>query len=500
MNRPHTISIHILDDDSLLEIFYFYRPFFLGEDENDQLRLVGGRERWHRGRWWYQLAHVCQRWRILILGSPSYLRLSLVCTNGTPVANMLAHSPPLPLTIDYDGEDAITAEDQKGLLLALEQRHRLRHLRLFFPVLDLQRLVMAIDGEFPILEYLIVEPWPKTSTVLMLPETLQAPNLHHLVLADFNCPRRPRLHPTATSLVTLHLAISHQSAYFQPNVLLQWISFMPQLESLDIAFKFPVPNRDVESQLTHTPITTHITLPNLRLFTFGGVSAYLEAVVRRITTPRLEKLQFRLFKQLTFSVPRLSQFINTTENLRFNSAEVMFKDRFIYAGLFLRGTNTYAIRIVVDCWHLDWQVSSVAQISNSLSQVFSSVENLNLEHEEHSQSSGEHNDVDRIQWRNLLRSFANVKTLRVDDGLVEEISRCLRSEDGELPLDLLPELQELIYSGRRDAGDVFTSFIDARQNAGRPVILFPYNRSPSLSLRRSRLSTITSLGDEDMET
>ena len=50
-------------------------------------------------------------------------------------------------------------------------------------------------------------------------------------------------------------------------------------------------------------------------------------------------------------------------------------------------------------------------------------------------------------------------------------SLCLRVEDGELPLELLPELQELTYSGSGDTGDAFTSFINARQNAGRPVSL-----------------------------
>ena len=94
---------------------------------------------------------------------------------------------------------------------------------------------------------------------------------------------------------------------------------MPQLESLDIWFAFAVPNRDVERQLTHTAITTPITLPNLfRLFSFRGVSTYLESVVCRITTPRLEILQIRVFEQLTFSFPYLLQFMNTAENLRFD--------------------------------------------------------------------------------------------------------------------------------------------------------------------------------------
>ena len=227
---PHVVSIHILDDDSLLNIFYLYRPLFLGEDKKDFKRLHGGWGLWERGRWWYSLAHVCQRWRNLILGSASYLRLSLVCTNGTPVQNMLAHSPPLPLTVSYSINDGITAEDEEGILLALEQRHRVRHLRLVFPAQNLRKLVMAIDGEFPILEYLIVEPPGSPmgdGIALMLPKALQAPNLHHLSLSCFTCPIQLRLHPIAASLVTLYLVINHQSAYFQPNILLQWISFMP---------------------------------------------------------------------------------------------------------------------------------------------------------------------------------------------------------------------------------------------------------------------------------
>ncbi|KAI0265726.1 hypothetical protein BGY98DRAFT_1102931 [Russula aff. rugulosa BPL654] len=154
---PHIVSIHILDDDSLLNVFDLYRPFFLGKMILASTVSEGGM-RWDQGRWWYRLAHVCQRWRNLILGSASYLRLSVVCTNGTPVQDMLAHSPPLPLTIDYGNEDGITAEDEEGILFALEQRHRVRHLRLVIPVQNLQKIAMAIDEEFPILEYLIL--WP----------------------------------------------------------------------------------------------------------------------------------------------------------------------------------------------------------------------------------------------------------------------------------------------------------------------------------------------------
>jgi hypothetical protein len=60
-NRPLTTSIHILDDDSLLNVFHLYRPAILDGDEDDDVRAFGGRL-WDRERWRYKLARVCQRW------------------------------------------------------------------------------------------------------------------------------------------------------------------------------------------------------------------------------------------------------------------------------------------------------------------------------------------------------------------------------------------------------------------------------------------------------
>ena len=386
---------------------------------------------------------------------------------------MLAHSPPLPLVIEYYG-DRDTTEDEEGAILALKRRDRVRHVRLLH-VTSLQKLIVAMDEEYPFLEYLIIgPPVEDRSTILILPETLQAPHLRHLMLIGFALPIGSRLLTTAVGLVTLYLWMNDPSTYIHPNALLHWLSSMPQLETLVIIFFFPVPNREVERQLTRTPI---ITLPNLCLLRFCGVSAYLEALVHRITTPRLEKLQIIFLNQLTFSVPCLVQFMNTTESLRFDSAEFLFKDEQVHMMVYPPGEAkmTAAFIITVRCWHLDWQVSSVAQILNSLGHLFSVVEHLTFKHKVHSQSSEEHNEVDRTEWRKLLRPFRNTKTLLIGNRLVEQLSRSLDLEDGELPLELLPELQELTYSGSGNTGDAFTSFIDARQNADRAITVVRRN-------------------------
>ena len=481
-SSPLPASIHILDDDSLLNVFYLHRPFLLGEDEEDKnSRLIGGDKGWDRGRWWYKLAHVCQRWRNVVLGSAAYLGVSLVCTNGTPVADMLAHSLPLPLVIDYrlDEHEDITGEDEEGAILALKQYARVHRVRLYMSPTSLQKFITTMDEDYPILEYLIIwHSLEDETTILTFSETLQAPHLRHLMLFGFALPIGSRLLMTAVGLVTLCLVMVNPSTYFHPDTLLQWLSFMPQLETIVINFYFPDRSRQVGGQFAHTAITTPVTLPNLRHFAFKGVTAYMEALLYRISAPHLVRLDIEFFNQLTFSVPRLLHFVDTTEQLRFKTAKFEFSGKNVYVEVYPHEeAEICALHISLICCHLDWQVTSVAQIFNALRPALSAVEHLTLGHGDHSQSSEVHNEVDRTEWRKLLSSFRNVKTLRIARGLVEELTRCLELDDGELPLELLPEMQELTYSGSGDTSNAFTPFIDARQNAGRPLILV--RRSPT---------------------
>ena len=470
-NSRHTASIHILDDDSLLHVFYLYRPFLLGEDEDADARLWGGTRLWVRGRWWYRLAHVCKRWRNVILGSASHLGLSLVCTYGTRVAEMLEHSPPLPLVIDYPRDDCdITAEEEEGIIFALKQRHRVLRIRLRTPVSSLQKFIAAMDEEYPVLEHLVIV-LRDNSTILIFPESFQAPHFCHLTLQGFAFPIGSRLLTTAVGLVSLYLVMVHTSTYFHPHTLLQSISLMSQLEILAMYFKFSTLNHDVERQLTNTPVIAPITLPNLRRVEFRGLSAYLEALVLPIIAPRLHKVEIEFFSQLAFSVPCLLQFINAAENVTFGLAAFTFYDKKVNVSVYPHGeTKVYALSITVNCDHLDRGVSSMAQISNSIRQIFSAVEYVALQYRARSE---EHNEIDCAEWHKILRLFSNVKTLRIDSGLVKDLSRCLELKDEELPLNLLPKLQNLTYGRRGNSRDgaAFTSFVDARQNAGRPVTL-----------------------------
>ena len=399
---------------------------------------------------------------------------------------MLANSPPLPLVIDYLYEGLnITAEDEEGKFLALEQPNRIRCIRVSLSPHGWQKFVKAIDHELPILEHLVmVMTAREDDATFVFPETIQASHLQHLGLVRVGVapPIGPRVLTTAVGLVTLRLFMDHSSTFINPNSLLQWISPLSQLETLEI---ITFPNRAVEAQLSHTPTTTHSTLPNLCLLSFQGRLTYLEVLIRQIVTPRLERLRVMFFEQPTFSIPCLVRFMNATENerLRFDSAKFEFSGKRVCVQTYSHENRRCSFGISVDSWSHARHISSMAQIVDKLGQVYSTVEHLILDHMKDGRSSEEVFDleVDRTEWHKLLRPFSNVKNLRVKHGLLEGFSRFLRLDDGELPPELLPELQELTYTGISNPGDAFTSFIDARQNAGRPVSFNLVHRTPNPS-------------------
>jgi hypothetical protein len=457
-DRRH-LPIHTLNDDVLLNIFDLYRLADLGKyDDGTETAII-----WPDQRWWYKLAHVCRQWRNIILESPSQLDLHLFCTNGVPVADMLAHSPPLPLTIYYT-DRKITAEDESGILLALSHRDRVRHIHFsMFP--NVGTFVAVMDDQLPNLERMYIH----SQTEVVLPITFQAPNLRHLRLKTAFLPIRSPLLTATAGLVTLELLNIPESAYLPPSHILSRFSFMLQLEKLILAYKLRT-NHHYERQPHQT--LDMITLPNLRWFAFIGVSAYLEGLVARISAPSLSTFRVYLFPCLPFTFPHLLQFMQSSENLRFTALQVTFSAFAVslHAVPWTRKRHT-PLMLQIRC---NLQVASAVQLFSTLSPVLSVVEQVAFSYQDHFGSSERRtgNGVARSQWRELLRPFVNAKTIRVQGDLISKIFRSLPSDDGEPPLELLPHLEEVGYSGgdSRDS-DAFTRFLNERKVAGHPVSL-----------------------------
>ena len=405
-----------------------------------------------------------------MLESASRLHLSLVCARGKPVADMLAHSLSLPLIIDhYFNNHGITTEDEEGITLALQHRDRVRRIRLGGSAPILQKLIAFLDGEFSILEYLIITPhWGYFEGNWKLPETFRAPHLRHLFLTSADISIGSPLLTTTTSLVTLSLDSIPASAYFNPNTLLQRVSLMSQLEILGIYFR-----PHLETQLLHTSIMTRVTLPNLRCLGFKGDNAYLEALLPHVTLPLLEKLKVYFFYQSTYSIPHLRQFMSTAKNLRPSTITLAFHTHCVEVIAYPHEGAMSNFLLSLSTTKLDRQVASALQVLQTLRVTFFTVEHLTLKHDGRTISSPSRiaPQADRTQWRELLRLFVNVKTLIVNNRLVGQLSGALQPGTGESPTELLPELQELSCPVAAYSVDAFTLFIDAREKSGHPVAM-----------------------------
>ena len=270
------------------------------------------------------------------------------------------------------------------------------------------------------------------------------------------------------NLVTLLLTKIPSSAYFHPNVLLQRLYIMPQLEVLWIGFNH---GRDVERQLLRTPIVTRVTLPNLRWLGFLGSSTYLEVLLPWVTAPLVNKLRIHFLNRMIYSTPHLLQFTSTARNFQVKTVEFEFQMECLKVWAYPHvGARMDSLEMSFGGRHLDWQIVSASQVFHAFCTVFSMVEHLTLKYYRLNVSSEWNNEADRIYWREVLGSFEKVKSLSVADELVEQLSRALQVGEGESPTALLPELQELSYfasdgSRKRRGRNSFIRFVIARQNS-----------------------------------
>ena len=218
------VTVNILPDDLLLRIFHFVHVTHLHGLEDDQVISLDGLEDvdpvW-RLPWWYQLIHVCQKWRSVVFAAPTFLDLKLVCGPRTRV-ELTRIWPPLPIVIrsmanwpmpeDYDFNAAIV------------QNNRVSVISLFQPTSSqLQRLTSAMQEQFPELIHLTLHfNGNHRRRAPALPNNFSggsAPRLQYLMLHSIPFPALPNLLLSATHLVHLTLQAIPHSGYFSPEVI-----------------------------------------------------------------------------------------------------------------------------------------------------------------------------------------------------------------------------------------------------------------------------------------
>jgi hypothetical protein len=250
------MTIDMLPDDALLEIFDFYVNQAREEEkegEDDKIQA------------WHTLVHVCRKWRTIVFGSPRRLDLRLFCKETTPVKETFTVWPPLPIVVgEHD-----TVYRMDNIIAALEHNDRVREIRLWGITNSvLEEVLAATQQPFPALTHLYMELWDQHETPVV-PESFlggSAPRLQHLKLEDIPFPGLPKLLLSATGLVNLHLSRIPHSGYISPEAMVRCLSTLTRLERLEIGFKSPL-SRPVHEADVH--IRPHV-LSSLLSLIFGS--------------------------------------------------------------------------------------------------------------------------------------------------------------------------------------------------------------------------------------
>jgi len=451
------VSINILPDDVLLEIFDHY--VILPHCPIDA---------------WHKLVHVCQRWRYVVFDSPRRLDLRLLCTERTPVTNMMDIWPGLPIVIST--VSSLHASGVTNIISALQQHNRVCTIDIWNVPDSLLKEFAAMQEPFPALTELWLRSYYENAPVL--PDSFlggSAPRLQNLFLYGIPFPALPKLLLSTHHLVTLDFWNIPRSGYISPEAMVTALSTLTSLESLVLRFRSPRSQADRESR--RPPPLTRVALPALTSLQFTGDSEYLEDIVSRLEAPLLSYTDITFFNQLIFDTPLLRHFISRTEIFReAYRARIVCLAGAVQFSLYPRnGTDEEEawLELSISCKPLDWQISSLAQVCSTSFPPSLTLEDLDIDIQKDRNSLLKwQDDMEDTQWLELLHPFTFVKDLTLSEYSVPFVAPALQELSGERVTDVLPALENLFLEGPQPSGPVkeaIGKFIAARQLAGCPV-------------------------------
>ena len=454
------VTIDVLPDDVLLEIFDWY----LEEDP-----VIDELEEWHT------LVHVCRKWRSLVLQSPRRLNLRLLCDGRRRVKEKLNTWPPLPLVVYGWKHEMPRVTD---FVAAFEQNDRVCQVLLWdISSSLLERVLASMQHPFPALTTLRLSSDDNEAPVVS--DSFlggSAPRLRYLQLNCIPFPGLPKLLLTATSLVALRLRRIPHSGYFSPEAMVVVLSASTRLKEFELTFQSPRPRPD--RQRRRPPPPTRSVVRALTHFEFHGVSEYLEDLVARIDAPLLDLLDITFFHQVIFHTPQLAQFISRTPQLKArDEARVTFYSR--TAALTLPSPQMcHSVLELKISSKADWRLSSIAQICSSSLSLVTSLECLYVCEKEDLQSCWQ-DDIENVQWLELLRPFTTVKTLYLSREFAPRIAPALEELVGERATIVLPALRSLFVEHLRPSRpfqEAIEKFVAARQLSGHPIAISYWDR------------------------
>ena len=464
------MTINDLHDELLLEVFDSYRQI------TDQLEY--GCPLWKEDYGWFNLAHVCTRWRAVVFASSFHLDINIIIKPEYPSDIKTILSGHLPIAIDYWGRpnsDSASALWRKHT--ALSHRDRVREIAVEVPSFVLGEFIRATNHHFPALEKLVIV-FPEDHKLEIPTTFLRGPDQSSLPLRHVRLYRAPLasasvLLLSATTLTDLTLLINSNPAVFDPSqgsLLLSCLQGMQSLRRLDLI----TPDIPQDSQSQHSTPKDIVPLLKLTRFHYCGRTIFLENLMSGLSAPSLKAACFSMLCRNPLLC--LSRVIDDVRE-EFRSIRVTFNGK--YFGI-SASTQSGKINDFQPPFRLsiDSVPHSIKSINGTASTKLAMAEELTLSLPSASITTWEH----VFSLRKFLRQFRSVRVLRVVP-FEREVGLYLQQNEGEAILPVLEEIELSVVRLKSHSDEehqrrvaqalaAFEPLVSARERAGRLVKVF----------------------------
>jgi hypothetical protein len=468
-SRQGTVTIEILPDDALIEIFSFYLEESYESWKTHEVERIDA---------WYTLVYVSRRWQNVVFASSHRLNLRLLYTNRRPVPKTLNHPPTLPIVIwqkESNGRSPpqVEAWGTENIISALERRDRVSRIYLTdLPVLPLGRFTETTQESFPALTHLELESKGYGKSALILQDTFlggSAPRLRSLRLHNVRFLSIHKLLLSTNDLVDLHLLRIPPFGYISPQAMVNCLSSLTRLEDFRLGLQQPASS---PPHPTRPAPLTRVDLSSLARLWFSGNSFYLEDLAAWINLPSLYTLEMVFLNHIHFDVFQLTELIDRVDRFKaLDQAEVFFYHKLVRITLSSKkgSVDRTMLTVVNECRPSEFRFLFLAQVHNSLLSLLSSLERLDIS-EDRDCPAHLQDDVDNAHWLKLLQPFTGVKDLHISGLPGLHTARVLKDLTKERVVEFLPALQNVFFEGPSGAmARAIRPFIAKRQLSGHPV-------------------------------
>ncbi len=463
------LTINHLPDEMLLEIFDSYRQI---TDQYDH--------QWRKKHVWFNLTHVCRKWRAIMFASSSRLDLGITVGPQKPGHIKTILSSPLPIFIDYKclyGD--ITGSALWRLRSALRQQDRVREISFEGSNVGFKKFFKATKRAFPILESLVLrfgyDYEQNIPDTFLRGEDLSDLHVRRLSLDCLSLTSVSGLLLSATALTDLSLLVDSISEPSAEITLLTCLRGMHCLRNLDLSLVYgPLDS----PPLQHSAPKDVVQMSELTRFHYIGHNTFLNNLMAGFSAPSLQDVRFMLCNLLP--ILHLPRFIDGLRE-QYRSVNVTLNST--RAADFRLSLLTHFEDIMIDDFkpsfrfHTNHSPESIKPISSISSTKLAAAEELTLFFP-HVGIPKEWEHV--FPLREFLRQFRSVKVLRVDP-FVPEVALALMQDNEGAVFPVLEEIELLIsrstsgpdeeHRRRRAAEELgaFEPFVSVREQAGRPV-------------------------------